>query len=198
MKSFCLLVSLFLAGFSLAHAQVTHYRNSLRIGADYMSLDAPDDLGYRYMARYGRHFGKDRLVLEGSLGYLSTPNRHLLAQQVYLTGLPRKRITADLTIAFDLLGSSHHALRLGGGPSLWYRSDDALRSASYIVHQDGSLTDISVVRSKINEVNLGYHLIGEYEYALDNNVTLGARVGIASFTKAGMSSLAGINIGYRF
>jgi len=198
MKSFCLLVSLFLASSFFANAQGLHNRNSLRIGADYLSLDAPDDLGYRYMARYGRHVGRDRLVLEGSLGYFSTPNRHLLAQQVYLTGLPRKRITADLTIAFDLLPSSHHALRLGGGPSIWYRSDDALRSASYVVHQDGSVTDISVVRRKINEVNPGYHLMGEYEYALMDNVTLGARIGIASFTKAGISSMAGINIGYRF
>ena len=81
----------------MTKAQVIDNKNSIRIGVDYMSLEAPDDLGFRYLARYARHLANDRIIIEGSLGYLSTKNRRLALNGFYFEGRPRQRITADLT-----------------------------------------------------------------------------------------------------
>ncbi len=115
-------VILFLISSSLSKAQLVDSKNSVRIGVDYMSLDAPDDLGFRYLARYARHLTNDRVVLEGSLGYLNIQNRRLVANNFYFEGRPRQRVTADLTASFDFLRDTRQALRLGGGPSVWYRT----------------------------------------------------------------------------
>lgn len=83
MNKLCLTASLCLLICSFTTAQVIDYKNSIRIGVDYMSLDSPDDLGLRYGVRYARHFAGDRIVIEGSLGYLNIKNRRLLTNNFY-------------------------------------------------------------------------------------------------------------------
>ena len=114
MNKFCLTAGLYLLICSFTTAQVNNYKNSIRVGIDYMSLDAPDDLGLRYGIRYARHFIDDRVVIEGGLGYLNIKNRRLVANNFYFEGRPRQRVTADLTALYDLLGNSRQAFRLGG------------------------------------------------------------------------------------
>lgn len=198
MNKHCLTVALSLLLFSMAEAQVATYKNSVRLGIDYMSLDAPDDLGFRYLARYARHLANDRLVIEGSLGYLSVENRRQVINNFFFEGRPRQRVTADLTLSFDLLNSPNHALRLGAGPSIWYRKDDRLRGAQTIRDQSGNIINVDITNERVDEANFGYHLMGEYEYAIAPQITLSGRVGFASLNKAGISSIAGVNVGYRF
>jgi len=194
----CLFIGLYLLCFLSAKAQVAPYKNTVGVGIDYMSLDGPDDLGFRYVARYARHIANDRIVLEGSLGYLSVKNRRLIVNNVYDEGRPRERLTADFTVSFDFLRSNRHALRLGAGPSIWYRKDDLLQSAQFTVQQNGAITDVTTVRNQINETNFGYHIRGEYEYALAPRTTLAGRIGIANLNRAGFSSIAGLTVGHRF
>ncbi|GAB3807338.1 hypothetical protein GCM10028819_44010 [Spirosoma humi] len=182
----------------MASAQVAPYKNTVGIGVDYMSLDGPDDLGLRYVARYARHIANDRIVLEGSLGYLSIKNRRLIINNVYDEGRPRERLTVDFTVSVDFLRHSRHALRLGAGPSIWYRKDDLLQSAQFSVQQNGTITDVTIVRNRIDETNFGYHIRGEYEYAFTPRTTLAGRVGIANLNQAGFSSIAGLTLGHRF
>lgn len=194
----CLFIGLYLICLSFSKAQVVPYKNTVGVGVDYMSLDGPDDLGLRYVARYARHIANDRIVLEGSLGYLSVKNRQLLVNNFYDEGRPRERLTADFTVSFDFLRSSRHALRLGAGPSIWYRKDDLLRSAQFSVQPNGTITDVTTVRNRIDETNFGYHIRAEYEYAFAPRTTLAGRVGIATLNRAGISSIAGLTLGYRF
>ena len=194
----CLFIGFYLTCLSFAKAQVASYKNTVGIGVDYMSLDGPDDLGLRYVARYARHIANDRLILEGSLGYLSVKNRRLLVNNFYDEGRPRERLTADFTVSFDFLRSSRHALRLGAGPSIWYRKDDFLQSAQFTVQQNGTITDVTTVRNQTDEANFGYHIRGEYEYTLTPRTTLAGRAGIANLNRAGFSSMAGLALGYRF
>lgn len=182
----------------MTKAQVIDNRNSIRIGVDYMSLDAPDDLGFRYLARYARHLANDRIVIESSLGYLSTKNRRLALNGFYFEGRPRQRITADLTVSFDLLRSPNHALRLGGELSVWYVKDDALLSARAVIDQNGKVTGVTIMNRRINEPKFGHHLAAEYEYAISYRTTLAGRVGIANLKKSGISSIIGVNVGHRF
>ena len=191
-------MGLYVLGISLSNAQTVGYRNSIRIGVDYMSLDAPDDLGLRYLARYARYLGDDRIVVEGSVGYLRIQNRRLALNNFYFEGRPRQRVTADLTVSFDFLKSTHHALRLGGGPSVWYRRDDVLREARSDFGQNGQPEGITVVSEKLDETNIGYHLAAEYEYVIGARTTLAARFGLANLNRAGISSIAGLNLGYQF
>ncbi|WP_420150810.1 hypothetical protein [Spirosoma sp.] len=198
MNKLCLTASLCLFIGSFATAQVINYNNSIRIGIDYISLDAPDDLGIRYGLRYARHFANDRIVVAGSLGYLSIKNRRQVANNFYFEGRPRQRITADLTALYDILRSTRHAFRLGGGLSVWYRSDEILREARSVPGQNGQPAGIEIVSEKANETNVGFHLVAEYEYLIGSRTSLGAQVGMANLDKAGISSFAGINVGYRF
>ena len=198
MNKHCLVIAFFLLFHSVTKAQVISYKNSVRLGIDYMSLDAPDDLGFRYGVRYARHLANDRIVLEGSLGYLSVENRRQVLNNFFFEGRPRQRITADLTVSFDLLRSLDHALRLGVGPSIWFRKDDIIREATAARNQSGNIVGVNVTNDRVDETNFGYHLMAEYEYAIASQITLAGRVGFASLNKAGISSIAGINVGYRF
>lgn len=194
----CLFIGLYLMCFPFANAQVSPYKNTVGIGVDYMSLDGPDDLGLRYVAQYARHIANDRIVLAGSLGYISVKNRRLIINNVYDEGRPRERLTADFTVSFDFLRSNRHALRLGAGPSIWYRKDDFLQSAQFTVQQNGTITDVTTVRNRIDETNFGYHIRGEYEYAFAPRTTLAGSVGMANLNRAGFSSIAGLTLGHRF
>ncbi|WP_461117409.1 hypothetical protein [Spirosoma jeollabukense] len=198
MNKLCLVAGLYLLAYSFTNAQTVTYKNSIRAGVDYMSLDGPDDLGLRYIARYARHLAKDRLVVEGSFGYLSIENRRPVFTNFYFVGRPRQRFTADLTGFFDCLRNARHALRLGGGPSVWYRKDDALREARSTINQNGQVTDVTILNEKVDEANVGYHVAAEYEYRIGARATLSGRIGMANLNRAGISSTAGINVGYRF
>ncbi|GAB3334606.1 hypothetical protein GCM10027299_42950 [Larkinella ripae] len=198
MKRFFGVLALVLTMISVAKAQNRVYKNALRVGVDYLTLDAPDDLGYRYLGRYARHLGNDRIVLEASLGYLKVANNRSLPNAYVFQGRARKRITADFTASFDFVKSSQHALRLGIGPSVWYREDDRWESVDYLINPDGSAAGISIKNRQINEVNLGGSAVAEYEFAATERLMLGARLGLTTFKTASISSLAGLNLGYRF
>lgn len=198
MSRFYLTASLCLLLYSFTTAQVIDYKNTIRISIDYMSLDAPDDLGLRYGARYARHFADDRIVLEGSFGYFRVENKQLLFNDFYFEGRPRQRVMADLTASFDFLRTPRHALRLGGGPSVWYRKDDRLREARSIVDQNRQETRVTILSEKVNEANFGFHVATEYEYVIGPRTTLAGRINITNLDKAGISSAVGINVGYQF
>ncbi len=198
MNRFCLLAGFYLLSYSFIKAQGVEYKNSIRVGIDYMSLDAPDDLGVRYLARYARHLLNDRIVLEGSFGFLRIENRRLVFNNIYFEGRPRQRMTADLTVSFDFLRSARHALRLGGGPSMWYRKDDLLREASWFVGPNSQGGSWAILSDKVDEVNFGYHIAAEYEHRIGPRTTLAGRIGMANLNRAGISATGGLNVGYRF
>lgn len=175
------------------HAQtLAPSRNSFRIGLDAMSLDVPDDLGSRLVARYARHLGRDRIVIGAEAGYLYTSSQNSPFNGIDPGPDRRKRLTADLTVLFDFLPGPRHALRLGGGFSAWYRNDDVYRGAMVI---DGGA---AIDRWQTSAINLGPHLTSEYELLILPQWSVGFRVAWANLNEAGISSIAGINTGYRF
>ena len=163
-----------------------------------MSLDAPDDGGLRYGLRLARHFGNDRIVVAGSLGYLEASEFRIAPNDAPLGNDYRKRLTADLTFFFDFLRSDRHALRIGGGPSGWYRRDNLLMGYSTVVRPDGTAAAATIQREDIRAINIGYHLTGEYEYLVSPRVLLSGRVSWADLSKGGISSIVGLGVGYRF
>ena len=163
-----------------------------------MSLDAPDDLGYRARVSYARHVGNDRLVFGVSLGYMKIQNWEHIANGYSIEGRPRERVTADITVSFDFLKNQCHALRVGVGPSLWYRKDDRLRSANYLILENGMLTDVKTQWKKFDELNVGYNLLAEYEYLITPEISLAGRFGVANLKRSGISSILGLEVGYQF
>ncbi|QKZ14055.1 hypothetical protein [Spirosoma sp. KUDC1026] len=155
---------------TLALAQPPAPKNSIQAGVDYMSLDFPDDLGYRYALRYARHLANDRLVLAATAGYLLTDNRSTSPDDITAAGNKRQRLTGDLTILFDFLKSSRHALRAGGGLSGWARQDDIIIARSRSSFSNSEATDVlisaSVQRENVTALNVGWHATAEYEYLL--------------------------------
>ncbi|MFC5409057.1 hypothetical protein ACFPMF_07060 [Larkinella bovis] len=192
MKRFWAILGFWVMGVSAALAQKIDYKNAIRVGVDYLSLDAPDSGGNRYLVRYARHLGNDRIVLEASLGYLKVSNSQLLPSQFVFEGRPRKRITTDVMASFDFVRNPQHALRLGIGPSVWYREDDVVRSARY----EG--TTVTIENRKIDEVNIGGNVAVEYEIVVFDRINLGVRAGLTNFKTAGISSMVGLNGGFTF
>lgn len=197
MKLFILILCLLILTGSAIFAQKPDYRNTFRFGVDYMSLDAPDAMGYRVLGRYARHFADDRLVLEGSLGYLKIPNWQHMINGYYVEGRPRMRATSDVTLFYDFLRSPRHALRVGLGPSAWYRQDDSVKGFNYERLSDGTLELTNLERKRVNEVNFGYNMAAEFEVAIAYRYTVALRFGLANLDHK-ISSMLGLNVGYRF
>jgi hypothetical protein len=185
--------------YASAVAQVASYKNSIRIGADIMSRGGTDD--FVPVIRYARHVVNDRIVLAGSAGYHKDKNTLYasdLGYDVSFGARPRQRFMFDATASFDLIRSPRHAFRLGGGPSAWFRKDEVATGTTPVYSNGGRLIGIYIVRDRTEEINIGYNLAAEYEYTFGSRVTLGIRANRVDINKVGVSSGAGMNIGYRF
>lgn len=180
-----------------AYAQLPAYRQSVRLGFERVGLDGPDDIGNRYLGRYARHLFKDRLMIEVGLGYMNVLNRRYIVNNFFVEGKRRKRLTSDLTFAFDFLRTPRHAFRVGAGPSLWYRKDQVLGSARVTVDSNGTVSNPRTKWYMREQVNYGFNVLIEYEYAITQHVTLAPRVSFVSLERAGPSSIYGLNLGYR-
>jgi hypothetical protein len=91
-----------------------------------------------------------------------------------------------------------HAFRLGIGPSLWYRQDALLDGVTYTVNV--TTNEISNVRAEwrqIKEVNFGYNVLMEYEYAFTERLLVSGKLKFFDSRQAGQSSIYGVGLGYR-
>ncbi|GAB3760883.1 hypothetical protein [Spirosoma pomorum] len=163
-----------------------------------MSLDFPDDLGFRYSLRYARHLANDRLILAATGGYLAVDNLigEKNGQRVF--GNKRQRLTSDLTILVDFLKSSRHALRAGGGLSGWARQDNVVIARQHQIdtRQGTAITTATAVqRENVTALTIGWHATVEYEYIFINRITASGRFLLANLGKAGISSMAGAAVG---
>lgn len=182
------------------YAQTPAYRHSLGVGFERVGLDAPDAIGNRSLLNYSRHFRNDRLIVGANLGYLNVLNKRFLpnTNDYYVYGKRRERISADVTLAFDFLKHPRHALRLGAGPSLWYRQDQLIDDARYTVNlTTGEVTNVQVKWRQEKEFNFGFNVLIEYEYALTDQLLISGKVKFVDLNKAGQSSIYGAGIGYR-
>jgi len=182
-----------------AKAQNPTYKHSVGVGLEHVGLDAPDGGGNRYLIRYTRHLHNDRFLLAGNAGYVKALNRRYLGlNNYYVDGRRRERITADFTAAFDFIRHPRHAFRLGIGPSLWYRQDELLDGVTYTVNV--TTNEVSNVRAEwrqIKEVNFGYNVLVEYEYAFTERLLASAKLKFFDSRRAGPSSIYGVGLGYR-
>lgn len=178
-------------------AQVPQHRNSVRLGVDLTSLDAPDAVGPRYVGRLARHFGNDRFVVAAEAGYMARSTSNHPFNEVDPGPNQRARFTADATVFFDLVPHPRHALRLGAGLSAWYRRDDIYRGATALFTPAG-LQAIVIDRQKRSELNLGGHAAIEYEWLFDSRWSADVRFRLADLSQAGISSMLGAGISYRF
>lgn len=172
-------------------------RNSVRLGVDLTSLDAPDAVGPRYVGRLARHFANDRIVVAVEAGYMCTvsPNR---AFNGFDPGPNRQeRFTTDATALFDLLRHPRHALRVGAGLSAWYRRDDTYRGARALFTPNG-LQGAAIDWRQDHGVITGGHVATEYEWLFDTRWSVDVRLRVANFRDAGISSMLGAGIGCRF
>ena len=191
-----LLVGLLWSG--LVEAQSPTHRNSVRLGVDLTSLDAPDAVGPRYIGRFARHLGNDRLVLAAELGYMYVMTLNQPFNDVNPGPNHRERFTADATVFFDLLRHPRHALRMGAGVSAWYRRDNLYRGASAVFTPTGGLQGVAIDRQQRHGLNTGGHLATEYEWLFDRSWGIDVRLRLASLHDAGISSMLGTGISYHF
>lgn len=186
-----------LMGATLLNAQVPKNRNSVRLGVDLTSLDAPDAVTPRYVGRLARHFGNDRFVVAAEAGYLTKTTSNYPFNEIDPGPNRRERFTTDATLFFDLLPHPRHALRLGAGVSAWYRRDDIYLGATALFTPAG-LQGIAIDRQKRHELNLGGHVAVEYEWLFNPRWSADVRFRLADLSKAGVSSMLGAGINYRF
>lgn len=190
---YVLLLSLLLANPLFAQKQIHTDRVSIRAGVDLTSLDAPDDVAPRYVGRLAYHFAQDRIVAAAELGYLKHSSPNLPFNDADPGPNHRQRLTADLTVFYDLIGHPRHALRIGAGLSGWGRSDDLFRGARM---NDGRV--IVVERQQTTALNFGSHLATEYEWLFTQYWAVDVRLRMANLRGAGISSSLGLGISCRF
>lgn len=194
-----LIVSFFVVSIAASFGQSSPKRNLVRLGLDYMTLDAPDGADLRPNVRLARSFGRDRFLLAATAGYLRASNRTFVADNVISNGRPRERFTTDLTLLFDFLKSRDYALRLGIGPAVWVRRDEPFVSASFtrdpITNQ---VTSLAVQRTRVTALDVGVQPTAEFEARITNTMSVGARFAFANFKQAGVSSIAGVGISFSF
>ncbi|KAA9347788.1 hypothetical protein [Larkinella humicola] len=179
------------------HAQVIQNRNSIRLGVDWTSLDAPDAVGPRYVARLARHFGHDRFLVAAEAGYLRKTTSNQLFNEVNPGPNQRERLTVDLTVFYDFLRHPRHALRLGTGWSAWYRGDDIYRGARAAFTPTG-LQAVVIDRQKRHELNMGGHVALEYAWLFAPHWSVDMRVRLADLNRAGISSMLGGGLTFHF
>ncbi len=196
MIRYCILL-VGLMGTTLLNAQVPKNRNSVRLGVDLTSLDAPDAVGPRYVGRLARHFSNDRFVVAAEGGYMNKTTSNFPFNDVDPGPNQRERFTADATVLFDLLPHPHHALRLGAGLSAWYRRDDVYRGATALLTPAG-LPAVVINRQKLHELNMGAHVAIEYDWLFNERWSADVGFRLADLSKAGISSMLGVGVNYRF
>ncbi|RRB15509.1 hypothetical protein [Larkinella knui] len=178
-------------------AQVLQNRNSIRLGVDLTSLDAPDAVGLRYVGRLAHQFRNDRFLVAAEGGYITKTTLNQPFNEVDPGPNHRERFTADATVFFDFLPHPRHALRLGAGLSAWYRRDDTYRGAAALLAPTG-LQGIAIDREERHELNTGGHVAVEYEWLFDPRWGVDVRLRLANLNQAGISSMLGTGISYRF
>lgn len=164
-----------------------------------MTLGGLDGTGLHYQVRYAKHLASDRLLTALSVGYFQKNWRDHIAPDSYSTltidGDKLRRISLDLSILVDLLPAPHHALRVGGGLSYWYRSDNLVTGGSSKWSSDKGVYDIQQSRVSEQAWNLGYHLTLEYEKRLTRQLAVTGKVGWANFTRDRLLSTSNNNWG---
>lgn len=190
-RSILILISLLLP--NLLQAQIPPKRYSARLGLDLTSLDAPDAVAPRYVARLARYLGNDRIIIAAEAGYMRVINGNQPFNAIDPGPNRRERLTADATLLVNILPRSRHALRVGGGVSFWYRRDDIYRGAAAI-----GKDSFAINRRLQHGVNSGWHLATEYEWRFDERWSTDVRFRFANLQDAGISSTLGIGINYHF
>ncbi|RCR68290.1 hypothetical protein [Larkinella punicea] len=219
MNKSILAFGLYLGILSVAQSQINNGGSSIRVGIDYMSLKAPEDfivlfptrnlgiktsvaapdkMAIRYVTQFVHQIANNRIVIEGSIGFIPIRRPRLqLTDAYYVEGHRRQRFTGDMTVLVNFIKNSRHAIRLGGGPSVWYRMDNMLEEVRYVIDNGNQVIVNRQSRQQTNELNVGYHLTAEYAYELNNRFILGSRLGIANFKGKYGTKLVGIFLGYR-
>lgn len=190
-----LLIGLLVSG--LLNAQAPISRNSVRLGVDLTTLDAPDDVGPRYVGRLAHHFLNDRVVVAAELGYMRVTSINQPFNGVVPDPDRRERFTADGSLLVDLMQHPRHALRLGVGFSAWYRRDDIYRGGSALYAPNG-LQAVAINRQAYHTLNTGGHVATEYEWLFDPRWSADVRLRMANFKDTGMSFMLGTGISCRF
>lgn len=192
---FLLLIGLLLSEFMYAQAPIA--RNSVRLGVDLTKLDAPDNIGPRYVGRLARHFHNDRVMVAAELGYMRVTSINQPFNDVVPEPNRRERFTADVSLFVDLMQSPRHALRVGVGLSGWYRRDDLYRGGA-AQFSPGGLQSVAINRQQYHTLNTGGHVATEYEWLFDPRWSVDVRLRLANFNDTGMVFMLGTGISRRF
>lgn len=182
-----------------ASAQVPYLRskNALQLGPDYIGIDPANGLKYRYAFEYRRYITRDRVSLGATVGFLHAQRETVLVPDYVSVGAnTRRRVTVDLTATYNFLRSVHHNLRLGFGPSVWYRRDDLFAKVDPYPIPTGE--EPTVTRRQTEGWNLGAHGLIEYSYALALDTQVSLHTGAAFVGPAGFAPFFGLRAGYRF
>lgn len=196
MNHYLLLFASLLLADSL-YAQVSVERNSIRLGVDLTSLDAPDDVGPRYVGRLARHYSNNRIVVAAEAGYMAITSLNQPFNGVDPGLNRRERFTADATVLVDLLPHPQHALRVGAGLSAWYRRDDTYRGAT-VLFTPTDLQGVAIDRQMRHGLNMGGHVATEYEWLFVTRWSVDIRLRLAHLSDVGKSFMLGTGISHRF
>ncbi|WP_461130082.1 hypothetical protein [Spirosoma aerophilum] len=193
MKKF-LLSCLFISCSLLGSAQMKISKNSIRLAADYTTIGVTDQQAtVRYSLIYARHLSNDRLTLESSLGYafhyLPATSSH---QEAHFS-----RTTADFSLLYTILKSSRHGIRLGAGPSLWYRQESVALSTDTPVLPTGDVIKFSLTNPYQDGLKAGLNVVSEYSYSLSSCFTLGGRVSMF-YVNSNIIPALGLTTGFNF
>jgi hypothetical protein len=163
------------------------------LGLNYVSLDLPDDLVYRPVFVFEKEF-RNRFFVAAQFGGIYHEGEDNTFQIAEL----RRRFTTDITVKVAILRYKNNYLKIGGGPSLWYRNDNLVNSVRFEASPPDFIPKpIGFDMMTKKDWNLGYNLTGELEVLIIKRVSLAAHFSVADLGKAGFSSVLGLNCYYK-
>lgn len=166
------------------------YPSNIGIGLDYMSLDLPDNLVISPNIHFQKQFSK-RLFAGTKLGVVNYSGFDNFSKSIPER---RIRINIDLKPSIALLSFNRFNIKLGAGPSIWYRKDIIVNEWRFLLEPPNQILEFKKRRTE--EINLGINVFSELNIKVYKKFSITGSFGVVNFKKAGTSSILGVNAVY--
>lgn len=167
-----------------------NYSQKIGLGLSYISLDAPDDVSFSPNIIYEKKLNK-KFLIGAKLGYNLINDFDNFSKKIPER---RERVMLDLELKFALIKYKNNYLKIGVGPSAWYRNDDIVTRIKFNLQDQTNVFDYTKTQTK--ETNLGIKYLIELDINLVKKLSILSNVCITNFGRAGGNTITNFGLLY--
>jgi hypothetical protein len=182
--------NLILFSFLMLFCFSTYCQIKTGLGLNYVNLDAPDDIFLSPNLNFEKKTLK-RTFINAQIGYGIIKRFDRLSKKIPEN---RFRFMVNLGGSYALIKHKDNYLKIGGGPSIWYRKESIVDQIKFDLTNQSNVLEYKY--REFNEINLGYNLFSQIDISILKKISLNGTFGFVSFKKAGASPILGISAMY--